>query len=194
MSRAFAVCFLIFFLAPLFSLAQPDERIPVTDVELGVGDVPIDPLDIRHELHAAAISRLGTDAFRFTDAPAICGRAYSFEAERREREAIFRVAWLDGCARTGWRVTRRETFRLSTEEYDDLAEWIDEQMTRGRTIANTARPEADEGWVCMDGAALLTERLSNGSATWMTGSCGDDHPSTLIEQRLIDHAFHRMGR
>ena len=98
-----------------------------------------------------------------------------------------------GCARTGLRVTRHETFRLSLDEYDGLAEWVDAQMERGRAIATAPRATGDE-WVCMDGSTLLTERIHDGHLTWMTGSCGDDHPSTLIEQRLIDQAFNRMGR
>jgi hypothetical protein len=194
MRLAIGLLFLLaFVMLPKFSSAETEERIPVTDVTLGVGDVAIEPVDVRYSTHSAPISQMGPEAFRFTDAPAICGRAYLFEAERHARDAVFRVAWLNGCARTGWRVTRRATFRSSLEDYDGLAEWIDTQMDRGRAIAGAPQPEGDERWICMDAAALLIERRRNGSSAWMTGSCGDDHPSTLIEQRLIDYAFNRIG-
>src|SRR5262245_52995441 len=140
MRHALALCFLILLLSPESLSAQTEERIPVTDAAIGMGDVPIEPLDVRDATHALPMSRLGADVFRFTDGPAICGRAYSFEAVRRSRDAIFRVVWLYGCARTGLRVTRHETFRLSLDEYDYLAEWVDAQMERGRAIATATGP------------------------------------------------------
>ena len=175
-----------------------DDLLPMIEVSEGAyPEYAEDEHDGRRSVREAARVRpmrdLGTDAFRFTfDASSALRKSYVFEARRSGAEATFVVTWLDRWHR-GWRRTRRIQFHISLSDYEDLARSLDEELQRGG--ASSARIHAGEepGVICVDGYALLTERIVGASQTWMRDSCGIYHPNEQIDRLLRDFVLDRLG-
>lgn len=162
------------------------------DVEVGNGDPVREEFDIRDAIRARPISASGPDAFRYVEQPALGGVGYVIELRRRQRDATIDVHWLFGHPGLGWTRTRTRWLRISHEHYDNLSEWIDEELDRAEG-AHTARVDTDAIRMCADGPGASTERVDGDRVRWMTGSCGERHPNELIRIRLKDLVLDLLG-
>lgn len=194
---AFALLFPMLALGPATNVSA-EEREQLPDVEVADGAYPNDAEDWRWSVRNAArlrpVSQLDADAVRFTfDAGSALRKSYVFEVRRRASDALLLIAWLDRREGGGWQVERRARLLITTWEYDGLSRLVDMQIARGRDFA--ARIESGEGLgrLCVDGFALLTERAVNGHQSWMSGSCGPNHPNEVIEHYLRALALDRLG-
>jgi len=159
--------------------------------ETGAGEAPRrSQHDVRDAVNAPPLARIDRDAFRFSQQPALGGRAYVMTFSGQADGPWAEIVWLDGHPRTGWRRTRRERIELTGSEYQDLATFVDEHLARGEPQLTD---DEGEGVVCTDGPGYTTERLMDGVQTWMHGFCGEGHPNQTIKNELAVWALHRLG-
>jgi hypothetical protein len=79
---------------------------------------------------------------------------------------------------SGWTQTEVRRFTISTSDYDKLAAMID------AVLAEPVRPfKGEEVIACADDPGFLTERLSDGTARWLSGSM--TVPNYAIAKALI---------
>ncbi len=184
--RALLLCRVMFFGA---AVAHADTLRPLT----GTGDPPHDMTgDIAQDLNAPRISEIDRDVLRFSSAPALGGRGYMMTFVGAADGAWAEVVWLYGHSQTEWRVTRRERFALEPSEYESIATFADSAYVRGAR-RGYMNPTRDVIHVCADGPGYLSERLVDGSQTWLAGSCGDEHPNDEIANYLLRWLADRLG-
>lgn len=153
--------------------------------ETGSSDAPRRRQDVLNVVQAPATSTMPRDSFRFSAQPALGGRAdvMIFAGGPRARAQI---VWLEGHPRTSWQRTRSKTFRLTEDEFQALAEWVDIVISEGELSLNDEETDGEMN-VCTDGPDYRTERLDDRGATWIRGFCpigNDPHPNERIARRL----------
>ena len=163
----------------------------VAQAETGRGDAPRSTSgDIRNDVVAPLLADIGGDVVRFSSAPALGGRGYVMTFAGAADGAWAEVIWVFGAPRSGWRISHRQRFELEPNEYEYIAGMVDDAFALGEP---NLRPDADTMIICTDGPGYLTERLMDGSSTWMAGQCGDEHPNDVIADYLFSWALSRLG-
>lgn len=145
--------------------------------------------DLLDDAGAPRASVLGADAVRFSSQPALGGIGYIILLNANGRAQI---SWFYGHPLSGWRRTRRESFRVSEDEYQGVVREIDRLVAEG--IADEQQRRADTGEViiaCSDGPGYLTERVNNGHVYWLRPQCSGVNRE--IAAYLISWTFVRMG-
>ena len=179
--------------------AQSAESLPLPYLRFEEGAYPFDEDEdgyrsVREAAGLRPLRQLGPDAFRFTfDASSALRKSYVFEARRRRNDATLDIVWLDRRRGSAWQPTRRLRLRIALSEYDFLAAQIDGELRRGRAYVERLDAGEEPGVVCVDGFALLTERVVGERENWMADGCGIYHPNEEIDRLLRDFVLDRLG-